>query len=77
MDLRVLFNLNEMLRWHFVIHGGIDGFSRLIVYMKASNNNRSNTVLQLFKEAVQIWDLPSRVRFALAFNNCSFAASDT
>ena len=34
--------------YRFVIHGGIDGFSRLIVYFRASTNNRADTVLQLF-----------------------------
>jgi len=45
-----------------VIHGGVDGFSRLIVYMTVSDNNRAATVLRLFKEAVAQWGLPYRVR---------------
>ena len=28
-----------VLRWNLIIHGGIDGHTRLIVYLKCSNNN--------------------------------------
>ena len=45
-----------------VIHGGIDGFSRLIVYLHCSNNKRASTVEQLFTDAVRRHGLPSRVR---------------
>lgn len=44
------------------MHGGIDGYSRIPVYLKASNNNRADTVLALFLEAVSEFGLPSRVR---------------
>lgn len=45
-----------------VIHGGIDGYSRLIVFLHASGNNRSETVLNSFVEAVAQHGVPSRVR---------------
>ena len=45
-----------------MIHGGIDGFSRLVVLLQASTNNRADTVLILFMEAIQRYNLPSRVR---------------
>ncbi len=45
-----------------VVHACIDGFSRVPVYLHCSNNNRTNTVLNLFKEAIDEWGLPSRVR---------------
>ena len=31
---------HSLVNWGFVIHGGIDGFSRLIVYLHCSTNNR-------------------------------------
>ena len=43
-------------------HAGIDGYSRLIVYMKCSTNNRASTVLAEFLKGVQSYGLPSRVR---------------
>lgn len=38
----------KLIHWQFVIHVGIDGFSRLIIYCQCSNINRSQTVLTLF-----------------------------
>ena len=49
-------------RWRIVIHGGIDGFSRMIVYLKASASNRADTVFNHFLNAVEEFGLPSRIR---------------
>lgn len=53
---------HKLIRWKIVIHGGIDGYSRLIVYLKAVTNNRASTVLHSFLEGVDKYGLPSRVR---------------
>ena len=45
-----------------MVHGGIDGFSRLLVYLTISTNNRADTVLNSFLTAVDQFGLPSRVR---------------
>ena len=37
-----------LFRWRIVIHGGIDGFSRIPVYLLASNNNKAETVATAF-----------------------------
>ncbi|XP_028407186.1 uncharacterized protein LOC114529573 [Dendronephthya gigantea] len=53
---------HKLIRWRFVIHGGIDGYTRMIVFLRCSTNNKASTVLELFQEAVQKFGLPSRVR---------------
>ena len=47
-------------RWRIVVHGGIDGFSRIPVYLHASPDNQAATVLNLFTNAVNTFGLPSR-----------------
>ena len=54
-----LFLLN---RWGLFIHGGIDGFSRRIVFLHCNLNNKASTVLNHFVEAVENFGLPSRVQ---------------
>ena len=53
---------HKMVRWRLIIHGGIDGFSRSIVYLNCTDNNRAETVLQSFVAAVEYFGLPNRVR---------------
>ena len=53
---------HKLIRWRFIIHGSIDGFSCTITYLACSNNNRSNTALQLFTEGVGRFGLPNHVR---------------
>lgn len=53
---------HSLIRWRFVIHGGIDGYSRMVVYLKCSTNNRSATVMTEFYEATKRFGVPSRVR---------------
>ncbi|XP_046871238.1 uncharacterized protein LOC124463537 [Hypomesus transpacificus] len=53
---------HKLIRWRIVIHGGIDGYSRLVVFLRASSNNRSSTVMDCFMKAVTRYGVPSRVR---------------
>lgn len=62
-----------MIRWGLVIHGGIDGFSRLVVFLQCSDNNRADTVKQAFLGAVSQYGLPSRLRCDLGGENVRVA----
>ncbi|XP_074652766.1 uncharacterized protein LOC141907096 [Tubulanus polymorphus] len=66
---------HKLIRWRLVVHGGIDGYSRMIVYLKCSTNNRAETVLRLFESAVHMWGLPSRVRADYGSENMGIAAN--
>ncbi|KAI7790035.1 hypothetical protein IRJ41_000941 [Triplophysa rosa] len=59
----VLANLAQMVcRYNMVIFGGVDGYSRKIMYLRITDNNRSETMLGFFKEAVEEFGYPLRVR---------------
>ena len=49
-------------RWRLVIHSGVDGFTRIPVFIHCSTDNKATTVLELFLNAVENYGLPSRVR---------------
>ncbi|XP_028412589.1 uncharacterized protein LOC114535486 [Dendronephthya gigantea] len=34
---------HKLIRWRLVIHGGVDGYTRVPVYLKCSDNNRAET----------------------------------
>jgi hypothetical protein len=46
----------------FVIHGGIDGYSRLITFMRICDNNRSDYVTDACKQGAKQCGRPQRVR---------------
>ena len=48
--------------WRLVVDAGIDGYSRLIVFMQCSKNNKANTVAECFIAAVRQFGWPSRTR---------------
>ncbi|XP_057366117.1 uncharacterized protein LOC130686971 [Daphnia carinata] len=53
---------HKMDRYGFIIHGAIDGYSRLIAYISLENDNFSETVIGLFEKAVNEWGCPASVR---------------
>ena len=54
---------HKLIRWRLATHGGIDGYSRLlIVYLKFTSNIWLTTIYDSFVGAVREHHLPSRVR---------------
>ena len=53
---------HKLIRWRLIIHGGIDGYSRVPVYLKVASNNKAVTVFNAFLQAVECYGLPSHVR---------------
>lgn len=54
---------HKLIKYGFVVHTCIDGYSRYIVYTTCSDNNRANTVLTHFKKgSKELKTLPRRVR---------------
>jgi hypothetical protein len=53
---------HKLVKWRFVVHGCVDGFTRIPVYLSCSTNNEAATVLTNFIKAVENWGLPSRTR---------------
>lgn len=46
----------------FVFHGGVDGYSCCITYLRCWKDNRASTAFQLFQRAVDLFGLPHHVR---------------
>ena len=53
---------HKLIRWRMVVHGGIDGYSRLITFLQCHTDNRSESVLAAFMNGVQRYGFPRRVR---------------
>ena len=53
---------HKLVRWRFIVHAAIDGYSRLVTFCHCSNNNKEETVLTLFKKAEALYGSPLRVR---------------
>ena len=49
---------HKLIRWRFVIHGGVDGYSRVPIYLKVSSNNKADTVCKHLDH----YGMPSHVR---------------
>lgn len=53
---------HKLIRWNFVIHGSIDGYSRFIPMLRVSINNLAKTALDFFFESIKSCGIPGRVR---------------
>ena len=64
---------HKLIRWRFVVHCCVDGYSRMLIYAHCADNNRADTVLQLFIQGVSQFGLPSRVRSDHGMENIEVA----
>jgi hypothetical protein len=54
---------HKLDEYGIVIHGCVDGYSRFVCYLVATDNNRADTVLRLFRTTCsRLGIIPSRVR---------------
>ena len=54
---------HKLMKFKLVVHGGVDGCSRYIVYMTCCDNNQSSTVLKCFlKGAEEVGVIPGCMR---------------
>ena len=53
---------HKLVKYKFEFSGAVDGFSRYIMWIKYSNNNRVNTSYDLLKEAIDEKAAPLQVR---------------
>lgn len=60
-------------RWRFVIHGGVDRYSRIIVFLRCSTHYKASTVLTPFQSVISNYGLPSRVRSDKGMENVDVA----
>ena len=52
---------HKFIRWKFVTHGCIDGYSRSIMYLSCTDNNRALTAFSSFSNAVYCHGVPQRI----------------
>ena len=43
---------HKLIRWRFVVHGGIDGYSCLITFLACHSNNCAKTMLTAFEGGI-------------------------
>lgn len=64
---------HKLIRYRFVIHCCIDGYSRVLIYAHCATNNKALTVVEQFVQGVSTFGLPSRVRSDHGLENIEVA----
>ncbi len=53
---------HKMRRFNLTVHGAIDGFTRLCIFLHCTDNNRAETVFNSFLPCTNEFGLPLRIR---------------
>jgi hypothetical protein len=64
---------HKLIEFGIAIEGGIDGYTRACLFLKAVTKYNADIVLDMFKEAVSIYTVPSRVRTDKGTENVKIA----
>ncbi|KAL0969985.1 hypothetical protein UPYG_G00235590 [Umbra pygmaea] len=64
---------HKLIRYNMVIFGGIDGFSRKIMFLNAASNNTASTALDFFLDGVRRFGWPYKVRGDQGVENVDIA----
>eukprot|EP01084_Bolivina_argentea_P051534 94811_1 len=64
---------HKLIDWRFVIFGIIDGYSRLPTVLKVNDNNKADTFLLYFVEAINEYGIPDRGRGDYGMENIQIA----
>ena len=64
---------HKLIRWCFVIAGAIDGFSRLVTVLSCLDNNRADTLHDVFMAVTERFGTPLHVRTDLGMENVKIA----
>uniref|UniRef100_A0A1X7UVF2 Integrase core domain-containing protein n=1 Tax=Amphimedon queenslandica TaxID=400682 RepID=A0A1X7UVF2_AMPQE len=59
----------KLIRWRIVIHGGIDGYYWVVVFLKPSTDNHAHMMLSCFENGVFEYGLPTHIRLDLGGEN--------
>ena len=68
---------HKLIRWRLVLHAGVDGFSRTIVYIVCANDNKATTALEGFLggglqdlEFLNVYGLTTEVKMWMCGGTC-------
>eukprot|EP00794_Sanderia_malayensis_P021084 gene21084-23141_t len=64
---------HKLIAWYFVFHGSIGGYSRMIIYVKCTDNNLASTAAKYFIDGVSEYGFPSTVRGDCGVENYDIA----
>uniref|UniRef100_A0A672GIA8 Integrase catalytic domain-containing protein n=1 Tax=Salarias fasciatus TaxID=181472 RepID=A0A672GIA8_SALFA len=53
---------HKLIRWKLAVHAAMDGYSRMLTFLQCSNNNRAETVQDLFNAAISEFGRPLHIR---------------